>query len=383
MSVIVGPETGEPVRRRLPYLPAMEGIRGFTLIVEIFTHLGLLVVTSAYSLLMPGGLVLMSVFFVLSGFFITVLLIQDHDRHGRIRVWRFLKGRGKRLYPPLLLILVVHWLIVFHYGRSIDLEWRDNLWALTNMMDYRYAVTGEPALDRAEMVILWSIGVEVKFYLLWPFLIGALLRFVGDLRRIILVLVGIAVASSAVRILQHRAWDDWLAIYFRFEGRLDAFAIGAILGFLWYHDRIPMRLIRRLAWPCWVLFIGALWLVNLRTTHLHSWGMVAFNLAAFVVIAACLDPEFRVSKWLSNRVLVLAGRTSFSFYLIHIQVYMWVVLERRYLPMWQQVAIALGGTLVFGTLGYLLVERPFLSPHRRRLGGDAGRPRRSRAQPIA
>ncbi|MBS1847271.1 MAG: acyltransferase [Actinobacteria bacterium] len=356
-----GAQTSGTVRRRLPYLPAMEGVRGFALISEIVLHLGVFVVLSASKFLIPGAGIVMSIFFVLSGFFITVLLLQDHDRHGHIRFWQFWRARGRRVYPPMLLVLAVHWLIILYYHRSIGLEWRDDLWILTNTMDYRYAVTGQPLVSRAEMVILWSVSVEITFYLLWPFVVTGLLRYVKKLHRIVWVLVAIAVASTVIRVLEYRAWGDWLAVYFRFEGRLDAFAIGAILGFLWFHDRLPMRLIKCLAWPCWLAFIACFWLVRFQNGALNSWGYLVFNIASFVIIAACLDQGFVISRWLSTRVMVMAGRVSYSFYLVHIQVYMWVVLQRRYLPMWQQVSLSLGGTLVFGTIAYLLVERPFVT----------------------
>jgi peptidoglycan/LPS O-acetylase OafA/YrhL len=356
------------VRRRLSYLPGLEGIRGFALVAELTAHLGLFVVTAAYRLLMPGALTVMSIFFVLSGFFITVMLLQDHDRFGRIRFWRFWRGRGRRLYPPLLLVLAAHWLIVLHYQRSIGLEWRDDLWALTNTMDYRYAVTGEPALDRAELVILWSIAVEVQFYLLWPFVVAGLVKYAKSLRKIVWTLAIIALGSTIVRTVEYRAWGDWLAVYFRFEGRIDAFAIGSILAFLWYRRKLPLATLRRLAWPCLLVFVASFWLVTLQTKSLYTWGFLAFNLAAFVLVGACLDRSFAITRFFANRFLTLAGRVAYSFYIIHIQVYMWVVLERRYLPMWQQVALALGGTLVFGTLGYLVAERPFVSVrHTRRV----------------
>jgi peptidoglycan/LPS O-acetylase OafA/YrhL len=123
-----------------------------------------------------------------------------------------------------------------------------------------------------------------------------------------------------------------------------------------------------LAWPCLLVFVASFWLVTLQTKSLYTWGFLAFNLAAFVLVGACLDRSFAITRFFANRFLTLAGRVAYSFYIIHIQVYMWVVLERRYLPMWQQVALALGGTLVFGTLGYLVAERPFVSVrHTRRV----------------
>lgn len=362
--------TGQ-VRRKLRYMPGLEGLRGFAIIVELIAHLGLFVMSWSHPYLMPGGLTIMSVFFVLSGFFITVLLLQDHDRHGAIDFRRFWWGRARRLFPPLFLVLIAHWLVALYYRRPLGPEWRDNLWALSNTMNYRYAVTGDTALDRAEFVIMWSLSLEVQFYLIWPVLIALLLRFARSLEKIIGVFLVIAAASTAVRTAQFLAWDDWLAVYFRFEGRLDAFCIGGILAFLWYHEKLPVRLIRRLAWPAWILTIISFWVLRIWTGWTYTWGLVLFNVAAFLIVASAADDEFAISRWLSGRFMRLAGRVSYSFYLIHIQVYMWVVFERRYLPMWQQVTLALGGTLVFGTIGYLVAERPFISQRRSRVLGRA------------
>lgn len=368
-------DAGEPPRRKLRYLPALEGIRGFALGAEMLTHLGLFVVLSAYDYLLPGGLTILSLFFVLSGFFITIMLVTEHDRNGRIDVRRFWLGRARRLYPPLLLILVLHWGIALHYGRSLTTEWQNNLWTLSGTIDYRYSVTHDPALASADAVIFWSIAAEIQFYLIWPFLVTFLLRRMRTLKRILSVLVFITLASTAVRTWQYLRWRDWLAVYYRFEGRIGAFALGSVLAFVWCRRDLDLTWFKRLAWPAWGLLLAAFWYVRPQDGYLYTWGFLALDIMSVVIVAACIDNRFVISRLLSMRGFRLVGRASYTFYIVHIQVYMWVAMERGHLPPWQKAALALGGTAVVGTLCYLVAERPVLKrPAVRKTPAPAGDP---------
>ncbi len=347
--------------RRLPFYPALEGMRGVAMIVVLIAHVGLVLVYPYRQWFFPGGAVWLSVFFVLSGFLITALLLVDHERYGRIRYRQFWRGRARRLYPPLLLVLGVHFLLVLSYGRAIGPELRQDVWALTNTINYRYSVTGVGTIANDDIMVLWSVAVEVQFYLVWPLVMGFILRSFKSIYRILAVLVFFALAGTVVRALEYRAWGDWVAVYFRFEGRLDAFALGAVLGFLWYHRRVPVAWFTRLAWPGWALLIVALWATREDNGFLYSWGFLAFNLIAMVLIGACLDERFHISRFLSTRFLRMTGRVSYSFYITHVLVYFFVMIKLGDLGAPIRIALALCGTVVLGAAVYLIGERPFLS----------------------
>ena len=348
------------VRKKLMFLPGLEGLHGVALIIELFAHTGIFLVQGAEYWLFPGGLIAMSLFFSLSGFLITALLLIEYDKHGHIDIPRFFRKRARRLFPPMLLMLALHWLLVLYYHRPTGLEWRQDVWAVTMAINYKYSVHGNDPLMGIDVKILWSLAIEGQFYLFWPFLFIALKKYAKSLKRVALSLVALIMLFTVVRASEYHIWGDWKAVYFRTEGRLDAFFIGALLAFLWYYDVLPMKRIKQGVWVAWAVFIAGLWFVRFGDAYIYSWGLLMFNVCAAFIIAACFDNNFVISRFLSTRPLRLTGRVSYSFYVIHIQVFFWVALQRSYLSGVQRVALAWAGTLVFGTICYLIAERPLL-----------------------
>jgi peptidoglycan/LPS O-acetylase OafA/YrhL len=302
----------------------------------------------------------MSIFFTLSGFLITALLLMEYEKHGRVDIGKFIRKRARRLFPPLLFMLAAHWLLILYYHRPIGLEWRQDLWALTMMINYKFSVHGNDPLLGADIKILWSLAIGGQFYLFWPFMFIGLQRYARSFKRIAMWLIGLILLSTAIRSYEYHIWGEWSAVYYRTEGRLDAFFIGALVAYMWYHGHLPMRRIKQMAWVAWAIFIPSLWIVRLSDGYMYSWGSLLFNLCSAVMVAACLDSGFVITKVLAARPLRLTGRVSYSFYIIHIQVFFWVVLERGYLSPLQRVGLAWGVTLVVGTICYWVAERPFL-----------------------
>lgn len=366
-SVSTGGATMDTPRTRLPYLPAFEGIRGFAIIAVMVVHSGIYVVPESASYLMPGALIVMPLFFGLSGFLITVLLLIEFGKHGRIDIGKFLKNRARRLYPPLVLMLAAHGILVWYYRRPLGLELQQDLWILLQGLNYKYSIHGQDPVLGWDVKILWSLAVEAQFYIIWPLLLAFLLNRLRTLKRIAVTLVVLALASTIIRSLEYHWWQDWEAVYYRTEGRFDAFFLGGGLAFLWMHRRLPMALIRRVSWLCWAIFLVGFWAISVRDGFMYSWGFLLFTVASMFMIAACLDNGFTISRWLSWRPIRLAGRVSYSFYIVHMQVFFWVALERAYLSAVQKVALSWTVTLVLGSAVFWFAERPFLSPRRKRL----------------
>jgi peptidoglycan/LPS O-acetylase OafA/YrhL len=360
-------EALETPRRRLPYLPALEGLRGFAIFAVMAVHTGIYVAPGAVDYLVPGALIVMPLFFGLSGFLITVLLLIEFHEHGRIDVVRFLKNRARRLYPPLLLMLGAHGLLVWYYQRPLRLEFQQDLWIVLQGLNYKYSIHGQDPVLGWDVKILWSLTVEAQFYIVWPILLALLLNHVRAVKRIVTVLVVLAGVATFARSLEYHWWQDWEAVYYRTEGRFDAFFLGGGLAFLWMHRRLPMAVVRRLSWGCWIVFLVGFWLVRVEDGFMYSWGFLLFTVASMIMIGASLDNGFIISRWLSWRPLRLAGRVSYSFYIVHMQVFFWVVLERSYLSAVQKIALSWSVTLVAGSAVFWFAERPFLSPRRKRL----------------
>ena len=352
------PPASAPPRgpKRLGFLPALEGIRGVALFIVLTDHIGLFIVPRYSPWLVPGGFVAMDIFFTLSGFLITALLLGELARTGTIDFGKFFKSRAVRLLPALLLVLAGHYLLTLYLGNNLHVENRTDLYALTFTANYQHSVGINPPWD---LNIIWSLAVEVQFYLVWPFVMWAVYRWGRTLRRMAIAMVGIIIAAAITRAAEFERWG-WEAVYYRFEGRIDAFVIGALLSLFWFHDRLPRKVIPWLALVGWAILGTVLWVGRFPQHYLYQWGYLVLNLAGGAVIAACLFNDGIWARILSARFLRLAGRVSYSFYLVHMQVYFWVITRRPWWPVWQQIVVALTGSVVLGSICYLIAERPLL-----------------------
>src|SRR3546814_6270958 len=151
----------------MPFFPALDGLRAVAVLAVMVFH--------AMTGFATGGFLGVDVFFVLSGYLITCLLLVEHHGAGRIAISAFYLRRALRLYPALLLMLAVYLLAApwLFPEASVSSHARDALLAGTYLSDYSYAFFKEPFYLKHT----WSLAAEEHFYLLWPLLLGGMLRF--------------------------------------------------------------------------------------------------------------------------------------------------------------------------------------------------------------
>jgi peptidoglycan/LPS O-acetylase OafA/YrhL len=165
------------------------------------------------------------VFFVLSGWLITRLLVEETEAQGRIDLPQFYLRRLLRLGPPLLLLLLVYLAVAPTIWPQLSEGEHLRDAALTGfyLSDYAFAFWEIPKLLRHS----WSLSVEEHFYLIWPLVVLLLARC--DARRRILILAGLFVLATAWRVFEyyHTGWD---ATYYRFDTRISGLILGALLA---------------------------------------------------------------------------------------------------------------------------------------------------------
>jgi peptidoglycan/LPS O-acetylase OafA/YrhL len=226
---------------RLPYLPGLDGLRALAVIAVLLYHAELPWI--------PGGFLGVEIFFVISGYLITTLLLAEWRQRGRIDVKAFWLRRARRLLPALYLLLVVTlaYAVVFLPGEVAGLR-ADAIaafgyvtnWYLVLGHESYFEAIGRPSLLKH----LWSLAVEEQFYLLWPPLL-ALGLSVGAARwrerRVLLVTLALAVASALLMALLYRPEVDPSRIYFGSDTRAAGLLIGAALAFAWtpWHKGTP------------------------------------------------------------------------------------------------------------------------------------------------
>ena len=199
---------------------------------------------------MPGGFLGVDVFFVISGYLITSLLLGDWREHHHIRFGRFYLRRARRLLPALFLMMGVVALYALLFlpdtvaelrGQSIAAIFYVENWYLDLPQACR---TSSRWVGRRLLRHVWSLAVEEQFYLLWPIIFAFLLARWGRQRnKLLLAVVGGAVASTVLMAVLYKPFTDPSRVYFGTDTRASTMLIGAALAIIW----TPWRLTRQTA----------------------------------------------------------------------------------------------------------------------------------------
>jgi len=182
-----------PVDSRATYLPGLDGVRAVAVIAVLGYHFGVPH--------MDGGLLGVSVFFTLSGFLITGILITAWQRTGRIPLGRFYLGRARRLLPALAVVLLTVLAVTALVDRSaLAKRWDETVAAGFYVSNWFTIRTGSSYFDLfsgpSPLEHLWSLAVEEQFYLIWPLLLLVLLKLTGGRKpRVALIAAGLAAVS--------------------------------------------------------------------------------------------------------------------------------------------------------------------------------------------
>jgi peptidoglycan/LPS O-acetylase OafA/YrhL len=330
----------------------LDGLRGFSILFVIIGHLG---GTRNYTLPAPITAALAKVplasmgvriFFVISGFLITSLLLQEEQRTGTVSLSRFYFRRTLRIFPPFYLFIATVFLL--EMAGLIALQAGDLLHSVTYTTNYHH--------PRSWYVgHTWSLSVEEQFYLLWPFLYRAITR------HRVLLLVAYILAAPVWRLAVFQFLPDQQdGIGETFFTTADSIAVGCLLALV-RSRLLSHRLYRRVVdSPAYLLIIPALLVIGMLQRYARldfAFCMSAQNvlIAIFIERVTRTDKGF-VFALLNSKPLVLIGVWSYSIYL-----WQQLVLNRRVLDS-IYTAFPLNLILAFGlaALSYYLVEKPAL-----------------------
>jgi len=329
-------------------------------VLVMTAHVGEFLVRRDPWWLVPGGFLGVDVFFVLSGYLITTLLEREIDRRGSVDLRAFWRRRVVRLAPALYVFLVVHVVYVAVVGDALGLELRSVAFAAAYVADYQLSVGSHPPFD---LVHLWTLAVEMQFYLAWPVLLPWLRRHLSP-DRLLALLAAAVVVVAGVRWIEFHAWTDWTLVYERLDARADSLLVGAVLALAmrrwptarWHRDR---------ALTTWLGIAGvavvAMFVLTQRPGASLLFGpgftVMAIAVACVIVAGSYATP---LQRALSVRPLRAVGRISYSLYLWHLPVF---VATARWGDSWPtpvQVLFVVAVTAVLGTASYLVLERPVL-----------------------
>lgn len=364
----------------------IEGLRAVAVILVVFGHL----------IGVPtGGFVGVDVFFVISGFLITGLLVKEQMRNGRISYRDFYARRARRILPAAAVVLAVTCIaaqLVF-FGSRAKQVFADAGWSLFSAANWHFAAIGtdyfQQGRPQSPLQHFWSLAVEEQYYLVWPLLIMILFAVFGRRRRAgagLAALVGcvlvIVVASFAWA--AHQSVTNPAVAYFSTFTRAWELGVGALLAFLAPRlSRMPVRMRMPLAWLGLAGIATSCILITPTSTFPAPWGALPV-LATALVIAAGTGGAARGQWLITNPASRYVGRVSYSIYLWHWPVVIILpTLMAKDSP--QFIAVALTLIAVSSVLCYHLVETPvrrssWLSPKAPR---SAISPRFSRSTKVA
>lgn len=349
-------------RFRLGYRPSLDGVRGIAILLVLFYHFGSPLVS---------GFVGVDVFFVLSGFLITVLLGEELERSGRLDFPAFYRRRILRLLPALVAVIVVLVGITFlvrspHRHQALREAWM----ALFYSLNWFKAYGG--VAENNYLGHTWSLCVEEQFYLLWPLILAAMLRC-GMTRGQAAILTGAGLlASATMRAVHWMMYADWARVYCGLDSRADGLLTGCLLGlFLLDHPPPASR-------PRWLGAAGGLGLLTVLALSALPFsadfyflgGIPLVNLSMAALLGALLvgPPDSLLHRLLELRALVWVGRISYGLYLWHaLAPHLLMKLRWNDRPWSMPANVAL--SFVLATLSYYGLEVYFLKRKRRSSGG--------------
>ncbi len=358
-SVRVGPRRVRPSwpAAGVPNAPGLDGVRGMAVLAVLAYHMDV-----AWA---GGGFLGVEVFFALSGFLITQLLVDELSRKGRVDAWAFTKARGRRLLPALVTCVLATLLVFDWLEPSAGLR-ADALTSLFYVQNWHLVLEGLPYSEAfarpSPLLHLWSLSVEGQLYLLWPLLLVGVLATARRSRAALVTLL-LAVVSAALMAIRYDPDGGSLA-YYATDARASGFLVGAALAWVWRPPAWSRPMPRQARWAVDAAGIGALVAIVMGFVAVSEFddglyrhgGFLRVGLLAAVVIVAATRSDGVLAAMLSRPFPVAVGRRSYGLYLYHWPIF---VLGRELpLPLWKINLLCLLGTVAVTEASYRWIETP-------------------------
>jgi peptidoglycan/LPS O-acetylase OafA/YrhL len=349
---------------RKGYWPALDGLRAISVLGVIAVHSGL-------HWGHAGGFGV-QVFFVLSGFLITSLLLRESNRSGRINIASFYRRRALRLFPALAVFLLVCGAVSLPISAAFRSQTLSAIpFSIFYSFNWVQALTDPPI---GLVTHTWSLAIEEQFYLVWPLLVVLILRLGGGAKTLFAVAIGAALLSATWAALLWANGHNVARIYYGSDTGAVPLMFGCAAGILYVSVKWE-GLTRRV---CQVA--GVIGFLMMIVGFVKSWppaeayGAGVTAIFAFGVAGAILGlaaaPVRPLEVVLSISPLVLLGRISYGAYLWQGPVLM-LLAAYLHLSTWLLLAAGLLLTVLVSFASYRFVERPFL---RMKNGWQTNRP---------
>jgi peptidoglycan/LPS O-acetylase OafA/YrhL len=356
----------EPLTRGQRYMPGLDGLRALAVAAVVLYHLGF-----GWA---GGGLLGVGVFFTLSGYLITDILLAQIAGRG-LRLGRFWLGRARRLLPALLsmLAIVSAWVAIagpaqHEFGEVVAAAvlYVSNWQLIFQHVSY-FARFGPPT----PLNHLWSLGIEEQFYIFWPLLLLLGVRLVpersrvGTRPRLASLTLLLAAASAAEMAILYRPSFDSSRIYFGTDTRAFELLGGAALAMVWPSRLLRANIASGARRACdglgviGLVGIGVLiWTTNQYSAFLYQGGFVLLTIATVFVIAAATHPAGRFGPALGILPLRWIGVRSYGIYLWHMPIIALTTPAGDHsVDLWRST-LQVAATILVAALSWRYLEQP-------------------------
>lgn len=317
-------------KRGIQYIPAIDGLRALAVLAVMFYHLG-------FSWI-PGGFLGVDLFFVISGYVITRLLLDSIEQSGGLDLRGFYLARARRLLPALLFTVITTTIAIgiwapdtikrFITDLPFALTGTMNWWLVAKEQDYFESIGRPPLLQHT-----WSLAVEAQFYLVWPLILYFILKRLGK-NRIPFAALLIAAASGITLLIVSLSLDasnssDVSHIYFGTDTHSIGLFLGAALAVSWIPQNFTTQVSKKA--QDFIDGVGVVGFIGILATFLlidesePTLYKIAFPLAAIfgsAIIMSVVHPASRFAPILENPALIWIGQRSYAIYLWH-----WIIFQ--------------------------------------------------------
>ncbi|WP_374969945.1 acyltransferase family protein [Terrabacter sp. BE26] len=350
-------------------IEGLDGLRALAIVAVLVYHLN--------ASWLPGGFLGVDVFFVVSGFLITTLLVREHESTGRVRLSQFWLRRARRLLPALVLCVVTSVLIARAVSQDLLVDiGREILGALTFSTNWVEITAGTSYFDQTAPQLFmnfWSLAVEEQFYLVWPLLTLALLAVSSRVRVGAAVAVGLA--SSLLMAAFFSPGSDGTRVYYGTDTHVMGLMAGAALAFAWASPRLAPRVapsrwgrLGPYAVPLALLVLLAeMALLDEQSAWTFRGGILLASVATAVLVMGVVERRpggpGLVTRAMRHPAAGWVGARSYSIYLWHWPVILLVALDNPSAPgtvshlltrLWCVLV-----TIALADLTFRFVETPF------------------------
>jgi len=363
LPITAAEPTNKPQAPFFRHVPALDGMRAVAILVVIIYHLEWLM--PQLHPYVKGGFLGVDIFFVLSGFLITSILLSEREKTGTIGLKNFYIRRCLRLIPAFWLFLIGIYFfgsyLLPRFQASLVYGRNDFLYALTYSMNWFSATN--PGYD-SNLNHSWSLAIEEQFYIIWSLVLFKAFSEKWKHRQIFFLTLGLIALLCISRAVRASFGTDTRVLYYSTDTRIDSLLIGCAASMLFVWKILPDNVVKR-GWFRLLLLASvssalvALFTFSHEDIGLYIAGLPVFTMAVAVMIYwLAVSENTSIHMILENRVMRWIGNISYSLYLWHYLMYEYA--KKEFATPGSQIFVGVVLAFIIAAASYHLLEKPFL-----------------------